>query len=149
MPYSNNFLKSASYYETSILSKYKQQIKLHSVWLNKIKAMLPDYLAQRALFCVVSDKQLSLYTDSSVWASQLRFYHKNILTELNKAKNIGFESLKIKILLKTNRPDTIQNCNIPTKKTINLILSYAKCQKNSQLKEALSKLGKTLHRLNP
>ena len=79
MAYRKNCFKSALAYEGKILSAYKYQIDLHNRLLRIIKSALPEHLSSRVLSCVVSGKKASLYTDSAIWSSQLRFYHQSIL----------------------------------------------------------------------
>lgn len=147
MPYKRTTFKSALSYEGKILSSYKFQIDTHSKLLNTIKSSLPETLASHALYCVVSDQKVSLYTDSAIWSSQLRFYQQSILQNLSNSYQSIFQSLQIKIIPKTTENNKQIDKTLPSTENIDLIMQQAELQNDDELKTALLRLGKTCKKL--
>lgn len=141
----NSFFKAALSYDKKIISSYKYQIDLQSKLLQKIKLKIPQELSSHLLYCVISDKKVSLYTDSAVWSSQLRFYHQ-IALQAAQDSNLGsFETLQVKIIPKVKeKVDKIKITKLPSNKNIASILSQAENLTDLKLKNALVKLGETL-----
>jgi len=146
MTYKKGFFKSALNYEGKILIGYKYQIEVQSKLLKKIKSTLPTHLASHALYCVISNKKVILYTDSATWSSQLRFYHQTILQGISAtASNRGtFETVQIKIIPQLIQKKIDEPKHFPSSENIDQILLQAKNQPDAKLKLALTKLGKTL-----
>ncbi|KAF3977802.1 MAG: DUF721 domain-containing protein [Methylococcales symbiont of Iophon sp. n. MRB-2018] len=144
----NNFFKSALAYEGKVFSYYKQQQKIQQNLLNTIKASLPDRLACHALYCVVTEKKILVYTDSAIWSSQLRFYHQQMLEKLLASNQGYFEVLQIKIIPAVVEGENKLSNIIPSKENISLILEQANNQTDASLKNALLKLATTLNKLS-
>lgn len=139
-----SYFKSALNYEGKILSGYRYQIEVQNELLKKIRSTLPIELASHALYCVVSDKKILLYTDSATWSSQLRFYHKAIVQGLSSSDKHTFESVQIKIIPRFDAKKENSSKKIPSIDNIKQILLQAENQTDEKLKLALKKLGKTL-----
>ncbi len=135
-------------FEGKILAAYKYQIEIQKVLLKTIKSSLPENLSKHALYCVLSGKKVSLYTDSAVWSSQLRFYHQSILQSLLNSERGTIEVLQIKIIPKTIEQQQRKTMNIPSTENIDFILQQAANQTDEKLKTALMKLGKTFTKLS-
>jgi hypothetical protein len=107
---------------------------------------LPEQLASHALYCVVSGRKISVYTDSASWSSQLRFYHQQMLQKLSTSKQGQFEVLKIKIIpAEIEQEDNSVNI-IPSKENIRMIIEQADNQEDETLKISLLKLAETLRK---
>lgn len=143
-----NAFKSALGYEGKIFTLYKYQIETQAKLLQKIKATLPDNLSEHVLYCVLSNKKLSLYTDSAIWSSQLRFYHQTILQALLKTHSGVIETLQIKIIPQKVEQEPIEKSTkqLPSTENINFILEQAEHQDDDKLKNALLRLGKTFQK---
>ncbi|MCK5828720.1 MAG: DUF721 domain-containing protein [Methylococcales bacterium] len=144
MAKTRNFFKSVLKYERKIITSYKYQIDIQSKLLQKIKLKLPNELSSHALYCVISGKKISLYTDSAIWSSQLRFYHQTILQAAQNSNQGTFETLQIKIIPKVREIEEKKVSRLPSVENIDGILSQAENQRDLVLKNALFKLGKTL-----
>ncbi|MFW5444411.1 MAG: DciA family protein [Methylococcaceae bacterium] len=146
----NNFFHSALSYEGKVLAGYKNQIETQQALLKTIKLVLPKNLSSHALYCVVSGKKVSLYTDSAVWSSQLRFYHQTILHALTASNQGNFNLLKIKIIPKTTEQEQKPKSSkkLPSSENIDFILDQAENQTDDKLKAALLKLGQTFKKLS-
>lgn len=146
MAYKKNPFKPTLSYEGSILSGYKQQINLQNKLLATIKASVPDRLACHILYCAFSEQKVSLYTDSAIWSSQLRFYHQAILNTLLSSNVGSFQSLQIKVLPKSTPAENKDNKIYPSAENISAILGTAEQQTDDLLKNALLNLGKTFQK---
>jgi len=148
MAYKKSSFKPSLGFEGKLLTLYKYQIETQAKLLIKIKAALPDHLSNHALYCVLSNKKLSLYTDSAIWSSQLRFYHQTILRSLLVSYSGTIETLQIKIIpQKTEQvAKQKQEKQLPSSENIEFILEQAGHQSDEKLKKALLNLGKTFQR---
>lgn len=148
MAYKKSSFKSTLGFEGTILTLYKYQIETQAKLLKKIKTALPDHLSSHALYCVLNNKKLSLYTDSAIWSSQLRFYHQTILQSLLTSHSGVIETLQIKIIPKKTEqaPEQKQEKKLPSSENIDFILEQAEHQGDEKLKKALLNLGKTFQR---
>jgi hypothetical protein len=141
--------KSALEFDGKVLATYKYKIEIQKRLLETIKSALPKNLSHHALYCVVSEKKVSLYTDSAVWSSQLRFYHKTILRALIDSKQGRFELLQIKVIPKTMEQALGSTPKLPSAENISFIFNQANDQKNNDvLKTALLKLATTFKKLS-
>lgn len=146
MTYKNSRFKTILAYEAKVLTAYKYQLELQNELLKKIKSVLPDNLSAHALYCVISEKKILLYTDAAVWSSQLRFYHQIMLKALVSSDWSSITILQVKIIPKSIQQETNKLLKLPSAKSIDLILEQAENQPNEILKSALLKLGKTIKR---
>ncbi|MCK5120840.1 MAG: DUF721 domain-containing protein [Methylococcales bacterium] len=150
MSYRNHFFKAALNYKGSVLANYRLQIERQNRLLNTIKSALPDRLSSHALSCVVSEKKVSLYTDSAIWSSQLRFYHQTMLQALHSSNQGHFESIQIKVMPKAieieRKNDQLKI--IPSTESIDNILDQAENQPDEELKNALLRLGNAFKKIS-
>jgi len=148
MAYKKSTFKSSLGFEGKILTLYKYQIETQAKLLIKIKTALPEHLSSHALYCVLSNKKLSLYTDSAIWSSQLRFYHQTILQSLLNSYSGVIETLQIKIIPqkveKTKKQE--QEKKLPSSENIDFILEQASHQSDEKLKKALLNLGQSFQK---
>jgi len=138
--------KSALGYEGKVFALYKYQIETQTKLLHKIKSILPEHLSEHVHYCVLNNKKLSLYTDSAIWSSQLRFYHQTILQALSSSHSGVIETLQIKIIpqtIKQENPAEKKSKALPSPENIDFILQQAEQQEDDTLKSALLKLGRT------
>lgn len=144
----NNSFKAIQGYEGKILAQYAYRISVHSKLLQTIKSILPASLSTHALHCVVSERKVSLYTDSAAWSSQLRFYHQAMLKAITSSNQGNFETIQIKIIPKTTQLDNKEKPILPSTANINSLLGQAENQTDETLKVALLNLGNTLKKSN-
>ncbi len=148
MTYKKATFKSTLAFDGKVFTLYKYQIETQAKLLRKIKAALPEHLSEHALYCVLTNKKISLYTDSAIWSSQLRFYHQTILQSLLSTHNGVIETLQIKVIPQVIETKPVQKepKKIPSTKNINLILDQAEHQNDEKLRNSLLRLGKSLQR---
>jgi len=149
MPQQPPTLKKTQSYQNRSLAYFYSQIEQQKQILQRIRAVLPEPLAKHALHCLIRERKLLVYTDSAVWASQLRFYNNIILTSITPTLGKPVEMMQIKII---NTPTGLslypkRTANIPSMATIEIIQSHGLTVSDDQLQRSLLKLSATLKRL--
>jgi hypothetical protein len=142
------FKASLSFQNRTIAYLYSQ-IELQQRLLKRIQAVLPDALATQVRYCLIRDKKLLVYTDSAVWASQLRFYNSVILAAVMPLTRTAVE---VQIRIIKGQTGIIaafkRRANIPSVEKIELIRNNSRTVPDDQLSVALLKLSTTLQRLS-
>lgn len=136
--------KSALSYDQKIMTGYKYKLAIHAKVLQAIQQVLPEELASHVLYCTITGKKISLYTNSAVWSSQLRFYKQVILKAAVDSKQGSFEIFQAKIIPKVKEVEIENKMITPSAENIDLLLDQAKHQSNDKLKYSLLRLGDTL-----
>ncbi len=135
--------------ENRTIAYFYSQLEQQKKLLHHLQAVLPEALAAQVRHCLVKDHKLLVYTDSAVWASQLRFYNKIILASVAPLSKQSVDTLQIKImesLTGGGRPS--RKANIPSASTIAVIRTSGLTVSDNQLKQAMLKLSATLERLS-
>jgi len=140
--------KAVNTYNNRILANYQQKIKQQHYLLNIVKSTLPKSLTDHVLYCVVSVKKLLIYTDSSAWSSQLRFYQQSILSAVINTNSIFIQTIHIKIIIPNNSSKEKFKKNIPSKGNIKLLHHCGESINDKRLKHALLNLSQTLNELS-
>ncbi len=127
-------------------SQIEQQKKL----LHRLQAILPEALSTQIRHCLVKGNKLVVYTDSAVWASQLRFYNKIILASVEPLSKQSVDTLQIKIMdsYGGRSRSPLRKANIPSADTIEIIRTSSLTVSDNQLKRAMLKLSATLERVS-
>jgi hypothetical protein len=132
------------------MAYFYSQIEQQQQLLQRIRVVLPEALGKQARHCLIRDKKLLVYTDSAVWASQLRFYKSVILAAIMPLTRTPVEILQIKIM--TAKTGIIlgarRKAKIPSVEKIEFIRSHSLTVSDVQLRLALLKLSSTLERLS-
>ncbi len=147
-------LKAVLSYPNKTIALLRLQINQQLDILGHVKAALPQELASHALHCLFNDKnpnnkKLLIYTDSAIWASQLRFYGKAIIAAIGSVAPYPVSVLQVKVM---NVPETENTGNkriaaIPSQTVADEILNHSLMATDPQLKQALGRLSSTLARL--
>ncbi len=127
-----------------LLAHYQRIIRQHQSLLQQIKAVLPENLAGQLQYCVVSGKKLLLYTASANWSSSLRFYQQAVLQKAQQAGWAQLQLMQVKIIPERMRLQKPAKPQRPSAENIKMIQQAAENQADRKLKQALSRLGKTL-----
>jgi len=127
----------------------QSQIEHQGLILQQIKAVLPDDLAKQTKHCLIKDHKLLVYTDSAIWASQLRFYNSVLLASIQNLVKFPIETMQIKII---SRPSGLsetltRKAKLPSLEGIDLIRKHGQSISDDKLSTALLKLSTTLKRL--
>jgi hypothetical protein len=142
------FKKSLAYPNRTMVYLHSQ-IEQQQRILKQIKAVLPENLATQTKHCLIKDHKLLVYTDSAIWASQLRFYNNAILASIQPLVKTPIENLQIKIISRTTGliVTTQRKANLPSIEGIDLIRKHSLSISDDKLSVALLKLSTTLKRL--
>ena len=125
------------------------QIEQQRLILQQIKAVLPDDLAKQTKHCIIKDQKLLIYTDSAIWASQLRFYNSALLASIQGLVRSPIEAMQIKIISRLSglTETSTRKANLPSQEGIDLIRKHSQSISDDKLSSALLKLSTTLKRL--
>lgn len=122
-----------------------QQLALQKKILHEVRALLPDTLAKQVCHCLISDDKLLIYTDSAVWATQLRFYQ----TKIQAAFQTLVSSVHIRLTSDVNvMPATEHKAKLPSLETIKDLEQDSLAIEDETLRQALLHLSETLARLS-
>lgn len=124
-----------------------QTMERHHRILRAVKHALPAFLREHCFDCVIKNNELLIYTDSSVWASQLRFYQIDILDAVRRSPFSIINHIHIRISA-PNLPSAshLRSPRTPSKKTIEGIKAVANTSIDSQLSASLWRLAHSLER---
>jgi hypothetical protein len=141
--------KLAQSFQNRTLALFHSRLDQQQLLLRRIRNQLPQSLSLHVQHCVVNEKTLLLYTDSAVWASQLRFLKQEILQAASKALNHPLEKLQIRILAdQVNKNARAgRKANLPSAEKIAMMRNQVNDIRDSQLQQALQRLSATLARL--
>lgn len=142
-------LKPVLAYPNKTIAQLCLQIKQQLALLEHIQAALPKDLANHAFHSVLNNKKLLIYTDSAIWASQLRFYGKTMLTAIGSVTSAPVSVLQVKVISipATAPTGPKRKPVIPPQKVADAIRNNSLIATDPQLKQALGKLSSTLGRL--
>jgi len=138
--------KASLSFNNRTIAYFCSQIEQQKQILKRIQAVLPVALAKQARHCLIKDKKLLIYTDSAIWASQLRFYNKVILASIASLTKEPVEIMQIRIMtIQTGLTGQSESkASIPSAETIEIIRNQSLSVSDNQLKAALLKLSATL-----
>lgn len=122
------------------LEKIAEQKQL----LNRVQNSLPADIAEHAIHCVLSNTRLLVYTDSAVWASQIRFFNQEIVNNLQANGWQNIRGVQVKLILSAKHGASKRIVYLPSAETVNGILGQVDDKSDDVLELALAKLGRTL-----
>lgn len=122
------------------LEKIAEQKQL----LNRVQNSLPADIAEHAIHCVLSNTRLLVYTDSAVWASQIRFFNQEIVNNLQANGWQNIRGVQVKLILSAKHGTSKRIVYLPSAETVNGILGQVDDNSDDVLELALAKLGRTL-----
>lgn len=93
----NNYLQNSVEFAT-IRTKLQQNKGL----LEEIQQLLPAPLNEHCVGLTVKTDHLILYTDSSAWASRLRYLTRDLMAKLSKIQ-LNFNKITVKITIDNRR----------------------------------------------
>ena len=140
-------LKPILAYPNRMIAQLCVQINQHKVILERVKAALPIELADHVIHCVLNEKKLLVYTDSAIWASQLRFHSKTMLAAFGQDSSASVLQVKVIDALATSITTVKPKAVTPSLAVADEIHSQGLLTSDPLLKQALNKLSTTLTRL--
>jgi Dna[CI] antecedent, DciA len=150
MPQKPPSFKVSLSFQNRTMTFFYSQIEQQQRILQRIQAVLPEALAKQVRHCLIKDKKLLIYTDSAVWASQLRFYKSAILASTLPLTRSPVEMLQIKIIAGQTGLilESKRKAKIPSAEKIEVIRNHGLTVSDNQLRLALLRLSTTLERLS-
>jgi hypothetical protein len=139
--------KKALAYPNRATALIFMRVAQHKKILAVIRSVLPETLANHALYCVLENRKLLIYAQSAVWTSQLRFYSPAMLAAVNAQANVYIELIRLKIIQQHSDQHTTKAKKIPAQDVIASIEDELVTTADSKLKRALLKLNETLRKL--
>lgn len=128
---------------------FHSQIEQQRRVLQQVRRGLPDNLAKHACHCLISRNTLVVYTDSAMWASQLRFYQQAMLKNAAALTREPIAKVQVKIITVTTgitlRPEP--SVKIPSASTVEMMEKQSQSIRDDNLKLALQRLNSTLKKL--
>lgn len=136
-------------FQNRLFGYYVNQIEQQQRMLQQVRKGLPDNLAKHACHCLISNGTLLVYTDSAIWASQLRFYNQTILANVVSVTHEAVQKMQIKVMTQNTgvHPPSVVQVNIPTLATIDMMQKQTACVSDKSLQQSLLRLNATLRRL--
>ena len=125
-----------------LISRQQEQI------LNSIKQLLDTQLAAHCISAHYSKQCLRLYTDSSVWASRLRFQSKSLAKQLT-ANGLTAHKIDVRVIPKSEKRAPANKSRSARKisgQTAQNIAQTAGSIEDENLEAALLKLAKSVTR---
>lgn len=143
--------KSALAFDARQLAKCMEIIAEQKVLLTVVKSALPAEIAAHVQHCVLSGTRLLVYTESTAWASQIRFFHAAILNKLAESGQKKILALQVRLDPQIRQPSTKRGARLPSAENINQLRNQVKGRENDDvLTQAIAKLAGTLEkRLKP
>jgi len=142
--------KTPQYWQSRTIAHIRSQIEQQQRLLQRVQSSLPEELKKQVKYALLKDKKLLIYTDSAVWASQLRFFNQAILASIAPLtrETIGIVQVKVMTVQTGVALQPVRKANIPSADTIEVIRSHSLSIEDEQLQQALLKLSSTLKRLS-
>lgn len=140
--YKNYGFQSAHAFGMAPIAGLQRTLAQQAQLLREIQLILPKPLAGHVIHCVLHAKQVTLFTDSASWASQLRFYQAAILQVCTPLAGSAMK-LRIKLLHREYRPPNQRKPRLPSLTTVHTLQSLVKTT-DDELSQSLARLAQTL-----
>lgn len=138
-----NYLQNCAEFAT-ILAK----MQLNSSSLRQVQGLLPPPLNDHCTGLVVRNDQLILFTDSSAWASRLRYYSRELIIKL-KQNDLNINKISVKVMMHDWQKDSIRTdvgARLLSTENADFIMRVAEHTSDPDLQAALRRLSS--HRKN-
>lgn len=114
--------------------------------LSLVRSLLPESLRDHCLFVCSSARGLIIYTESSAWASRLR-YLSNDLRQKLRDQGLHFAKINVRILLSERpKPRSIRSANNLSENNAKLMKAVAQDIQDPDLRRALERLSRHVRR---
>ncbi|MGD2117474.1 MAG: DciA family protein [Chromatiales bacterium] len=113
--------------------------------LEHMRKLLPDPLGEHCVAASHVDQTLVLFTDSSAWASRLRFYSRELRHRLSNS-SVPTQKIDVRVIPKHTETTSLNNKSGKAAKlsptAAEIILQTADTIEDTDLRQALQRLGK-------
>lgn len=124
-----------------------QKLQTHQAIFRQVNSVVPNSIKAHLVDCATKGTKLLLFTDSSAWASQLRFYNPIVLKALKNQSIPPIKQIHIRIVPpepKHNR--RLKKTRTPSLEAINGIRSAGENAEEPVIKNSLVRLASTLEK---
>jgi hypothetical protein len=130
-------------YENQTIAYFRGCMGQQKRLLKTIQAVLPPHLVEHIHCCLLKGNKLLVYTDSAVWASQLRFYNAALVSIEPSVLTVQIKVIteQVGLVAKTER-----KAQLPSAKKIAEMRKDSLSIEDQPLQAALLKLSATLAR---
>ncbi|MEH6503167.1 MAG: DciA family protein [Cycloclasticus sp.] len=125
------------------LQHTQQNLAQQRQLLHVVQTCLPDHLASHCLYVVAKKNSVTVFTDSSVWASKILYMRQTILKTLSVHLNDRPYTLKVKVMTKQIQA-LQQKPKSPSDKTLQMLSDANDFKPKDKLNESIMKLISTL-----
>ncbi len=127
------------------LQHIQQNLNQQRQLLRHAQSVLPEDLAIHCLHITARKNQMTLFTDSSVWASKLLYQRQLILKALSKYLGAPAHTLKVKVLPKQRETNKALP-KLPSKNALKVLSEANHTELTDNLSMSMNKLIKTLQK---
>ena len=138
--------QSAVDFKGGSLAMCLEKIAEHRELLHIVRAAIPPRIAEHANYCMPSGSLLLVYTDSAVWASQIRFFNVAILNKLQESGQQKITQVRVKVLAPVAEQMPRRAVQLPSQATVGAMLAQVDETTADVLGAALSRLAKALQK---
>lgn len=127
------------------LQHIQQNLNQQHHLLKLIQTALNDQLAAHCIHITANKKTLTLFTDSSIWASKLLYQRQLILDVLSENFGEPVQTLKVKVIPKQSVRQRRQP-KLPSNGIIKVLKESNNTEQTDSLSASMNKLIKTLQK---
>ncbi|MDX2426963.1 MAG: DciA family protein [Cycloclasticus sp.] len=126
-----------------VLQQTQQNLARQRQLLQAVQTSLPDNLALHCLYAVAKKNSVTVFTDSSVWASKILYMRRTILDALSKQICDQPITLNVKVMTQ-QAPARQHRPKSPSHKTLQILSDANTLKPKDSLNESLINLFNTL-----
>ena len=144
-----SFFKTPLQNQTRTLAILLGQIQQQNLIMQHVRAALPTALSTHVSHCLIKDGKLLVYTNSAVWATQMRFSGERILAAVTPITTRPVDKLHIKVITVQTGPSVQfkRKANVPSPEKIAMLQQDSLAIRDEAVRASMLKLGATLARL--
>ena len=121
----------------------RSQMQQNQASLQLVKSLLPAPLNDHCLSLVLKQNHLILYTDSSAWASRLRYFSRELVTRLRN-KQIDINKISVKVMANSQKVKAkyrVREARLLSTENADLLSRVADHTSDPDLQAALKRLS--------
>jgi len=133
----NTFMRSGS-----ILRELRNNLKIQEKLLILTRNLLPAPLDQHCISVQQRDSRLIVHTNSSAWASRLRYFSRDLRAKL-QGKGVHIQKIEVRVLINNQQKTHLaRHVHHLSEANAKLIESTADSIQDANLRAALKRLSK-------
>lgn len=127
-----------------VLTRLGRQLAAQAELLELVRSQLPQPLDEHCVSAILHQQNLTLLTDSPVWASRLRYLSRNLQQRLRQT-GVKILSIKVKICIIERSfmsPKKPREATLLSPDNAELLRSAGECMQDKGLRDALLRLSR-------